>query len=99
MNRTWIAAAAGALTLAAAGSASAQTIIVDSGYGPPVYSVAPAPVIPAPVAVAPAEPVYVVPPADYAAPAIVAPPVSREVVVTAPVPAWTVAPGPVYAEW
>jgi hypothetical protein len=51
------------------GSASAQTIVVEQGYAPPVY-VAPPPVYTAPVVVRPAPRVYIAPAPAYVAPAI-----------------------------
>ena len=81
MARTLIAGVVAGLILGGMGIASAQTIVVEQGYAPPVY-VAPAPVYTAPVVVRPARRVYVAPPA-YVAPAI--PPWrTREVIVSRP---------------
>jgi hypothetical protein len=89
MTRMHIALATGALILAGTGAAAAQTVIVEPGYGPPGYAVAPAPVY-----VAPPAPVYVAP-----APAYVAPvrPWHRHVVVTER--AWAPGPAIVYSDW
>ena len=46
MNRTMIAVAAGVMTLAGAGSASAQALVIEGPYAAPVYEVAPAPSTP-----------------------------------------------------
>lgn len=85
-NTLLIGAAAGALTLAGAGVASAQTYVVEDAYAPPVYyeEIAPAP------AVVTAAPIYAAPAPIYDT--TVVPP---EVVVE---PAWA-APGIVYATW
>src|SRR5262245_30384292 len=108
MNRTMIAVAAGALTLAAAGSASAQAIVVEGPYaapvyeGPynaPVYEVAPAPYYAAPLVIAPAPRVYAAPPAAYGETVIRRGPVAREVVVTQPQPVLEPAPGIIYSNW
>jgi hypothetical protein len=92
MNRMPIALAAGALVLAGTGAASAQTVVVEPGYAPPAYVVAPAPVYTVPVAPAP---VYVAPAPAYVAPAR---PWRRHVVIEAR-PAWEAAPGIVYSDW
>ena len=87
MNRTMIAVAAVAMTLAGAGSASAQALVIE---GPP-YA--------APVMVAPAPRVYAAPPAIYDEPVIRRGPIAREVVVTAPQSIMEPAPGIVYSDW
>ncbi|HET7803930.1 MAG TPA: hypothetical protein VFL53_06800 [Pseudolabrys sp.] len=99
MNRTMIAVAAGAMTLAAAGSASAQAIVVEGPYAAPVYEVVPGPYYAAPVVVAPAPRVYAVPSAIYDEPLIRRRPIAREVVVTEPQPILEPAPGIVYSNW
>jgi hypothetical protein len=97
MNRTMIAIAAGAITLAGAGSASAQTLVIEGPYAAPIYEVAPAPYYAAPVVVAPAPRVYTAPPVAYDEPVIRRGPIAREVVVTEPqlVPV----PGIIYSNW
>ena len=82
-------ALAGALILAGMGVASAQTVIVEPGYGPPAYVVAPAPVYPVPA------PAYVAPAPTYVAPVR---PWHRHVVIESR-PAWDAAPGVVYSDW
>ncbi len=82
MARTLIAGAAAALLIAGMGTVSAQTIVVEQGYAPPVY-VAPAPVYTAPVVVRPAPRVYVARPPAYVAPAVPAWR-TREVIVSEP---------------
>jgi hypothetical protein len=99
MNRTMIAIAAGAMTLAGAGSASAQALVVEGPYAAPVYEVAPAPYYAAPVVVAPAPRVYAAPPAIYDERVIRRGPIAREVVVTEPQPILEPAPGVVYSDW
>ncbi len=94
MNRMRMTVAAGALILAGMGSAAAQTVIVEGGYAPPAYVIAPAPVYTVPVA--PAQ-VYVAPAPTYVAPAVPVRRWHREVGVTE-TPAWTVAPG-AYSDW
>jgi hypothetical protein len=86
MSRTLIAGAAAGLVLAGTGIASAQTIVVEQGYAPPVY-VAPAPVYTAPVVVRPAPRVYVAPPRAYVAPAVPAWR-TREVIIGGPAWDW-----------
>ncbi len=87
MSRTLIVAATGMALLAGMGAASAQTVVVEEGYAPPVY-VAPAPVYPAPVVVAPAPRVYVTPAPAYATPVFPPRRHTREVVVTEPAWDW-----------
>ena len=99
MNRTMIAFAAGAMTLAGAGSASAQALVVEGPYAAPVYEVAPAPYYAAPVVVAPAPRVYAAPPAVYGETVIRRGPIAREVIVTEPQPVLEPAPGIVYSNW
>jgi len=94
-----IAVAAGAMTLAAAGSASAQAIVVEGPYAAPVYEVAPAPYYAAPVVVAPAPRVYAAPPAAYGETVVTRGPIAREVVVTPPQPVLEPAPGLIYSNW
>ena len=84
MTRTLIAGAAAGLILGGMGIASAQTIVVEQGYAPPVY-VAPAPVYTAPVVVRPAPRVYVARPHAYVAPAV---PAWRTHEVIVSEPAW-----------
>ena len=96
MNRISIAVSTGALIFAGISTASAQTIIVGSE---PVYDVAPPPVYAAPMVVAPAPRVYVAPAPVYAAPVLPPRPLTREVVVTEPEPAWAAAPGVIYSNW
>jgi hypothetical protein len=98
MSRTLIAVVTSAMTFAGISAASAQAVIVEDAYAPPLYGIAPAPVYSAPVIVAPAPRVYSAPTPIYAAPAIRARPFTREVLVTEPEPAWA-APGAVYTEW
>jgi len=86
-----IALASGALILAGLGAASAQTVVIEQGYAPPAYAVAPGPVYGVPVAPAPT---YVAPRA-YVAPAR---PWHRHVVIESR-PAWEAAPGVVYSDW
>jgi hypothetical protein len=99
MNRTMIAVASAAITLAGAGSASAQALVIEGPYAAPVYEVAPAPYYPAPVVVAPAPRVYAAPPAVYDERVIRRGPIAREVVVTEPQPIQEPAPGIVYSHW
>jgi hypothetical protein len=99
MKRTMIAVAAGAMTLAAAGSAFAQAIVVEGPYAAPVYEVAPAPYYAAPVVVAPAPRVYAAPPAVYDERVIRRGHVAREVIVTEPQPILEPAPGVIYSNW
>jgi hypothetical protein len=99
MKRTMIAIAAGAMTLAAGGSASAQAIVVEGPYAAPVYEVAPAPYYAAPVVVAPAPRVYAAPPAGYGETVIRRAPITREVIVTQPQPVLEPAPGIIYSNW
>ena len=98
MNRTMIAVAAGALTLAGAGSASAQALVIEGPYAAPVYEVAPAPYYAAPVVVAPAPRVYAAP-QTYDERVIRRGPIVREVVVTEPQPILEPSPGIVYSDW
>ena len=97
MNRTMIAVAAGVMTLAGAGSASAQALVIEGPYAAPVYEVAPAPYYAAPVVVAPAPRVYAAPPIAYDERVIHRGPIAREVVVTEPQPILEPAPGIVYS--
>jgi hypothetical protein len=99
MKHTMIAVAAGAMTLAAAGSAFAQAIVVEGPYAAPVYEVAPAPYYAAPVVVAPAPRVYAAPPAVYDERVIRRGHVAREVIVTEPQPILEPAPGVIYSNW
>ena len=99
MNRTMIAVAAGAMTLAGAGSASAQTLVIEGPYAAPVYEVAPAPYYAAPVVVAPAPRVYAAPPAAYGETVIRRGPIAREVVVTEPQTIVEPDTGIVYSNW
>jgi hypothetical protein len=100
MKRTMIAIAAGAMTLAAAGSASAQAIVVEGPYAAPVYEVAPAPYYyAAPVVVAPSPRVYAAPPAVYDERVIRREPIGREVIVTEPQPVPGPEPGIIYSNW
>jgi hypothetical protein len=98
MNRTMIAVAAVAMTLAGAGSASAQALVIEGPYAAPVYEVAPAPYYAAPVVVAPAPRVYGAPP-TYDERVIRRGHIAREVVVTEPQPIMETAPGIVYSDW
>ncbi len=84
MARTRIAGAVAGLVLSGMGIASAQTIVVERGYAPPIY-IAPAPVYIAPVVVRPARRVYVAPSPAYVAPAI---PAWRRRAVIVSEPAW-----------
>ncbi len=86
MARTLIAGAVAGLVLGGVGVASAQTVVVEQGYAPPIY-IAPAPVYAAPVVMRRARPVYVAPAPAYVAPAI---PHwrTREVVVSEPAWDW-----------
>ena len=93
MTRMRIALATGVLILAGTGAAAAQTVIVEPGYGPPAYAVAPGPVY-----TAPAPPVYVSPAPAYVAPAMPVRPWHRHVVIESR-PAWDAAPGVVYSDW
>lgn len=93
MNR--IALAGGALIFAGIGTASAQTVIVDPGFAPPAYAVAPAPAYTVPVAPGP---VYVAPAPAYVAPAVPIRPWHRRVVIDAR-PVWDAGPGIVYSDW
>jgi hypothetical protein len=99
MKRTMIAIAVGAMTLAAAGSASAQAIVVEGPYAAPVYEVAPAPYYAAPVVVAPAPRVYAAPPAVYDERVIRRGPIAREVIVTEPQAIVEPESGIVYSNW
>ena len=100
MKRTMIAIAAGAMTLAAAGSASAQAIVVEGPYAAPVYEAAPAPYYyAAPVVVAPAPRVYAEPPAVYDQRVIRRGPMAREVIVTEPQPVLEPESGIIYSNW
>jgi len=109
MNRTMIAIAAGAMTLAGAGTASAQAFIIEGPYAAPAYEVAPAPYYDyaAPVVVAPAPRVYAAPPARvYAAPpatyderVISRGPIAREVIVSEPQAIVEPETGVIYSNW
>ena len=100
MNRTMIAVAAVAMTLAGADSASAQALVIEGPpYAAPVYEVAPEPYYAAPVVVAPAPRVYAAPPTPYDERVIRRGPIAREVVVTDPQPILEPAPGIVYSDW
>jgi hypothetical protein len=107
MNRTMIALAAGAVTLAGIGGASAQALVIEGPYAGPVYEVAPAPYYDyaAPVVVAPAPrvyaapPAYVAPPAAYGETIIRRGPIAREVVVTEPQTIVEPESGVVYSRW
>ena len=99
MKRTMIAIAAGAMTLVAAGSASADAIVVEGPYATPVYEIAPAPYYVAPVVVAPAPRVYAAPPAVYDERVIRRGPIAHEVIVTEPQPVLEPEPGIVYSNW
>jgi len=99
MNSTMIAVAAGVMTLAGAGSASAQALVIEGPYAAPVYEVAPAPYYAAPVVVAPAPRVYAAPPIADDERVIRRGPIAREVVVTEPQPILEPAPGIVYSSW
>ena len=83
MTCTRMALAAGALILAGMGAASAQTVVVEQGYAPPAYAVAPAPVYVGPAYVAPAMPAHRW---------------HRQVVIESR-PVWDAAPGIVYSDW
>jgi hypothetical protein len=103
MNRMPIALAGGVLIFAGIGTASAQTVIVDQGFAPPAYAVAPAPaytVAPAPAYTVPVVPgpVYVAPAPVYVAPGVPVRPWHRQVVIDAR-PVWDAAPGVVYSDW
>ena len=74
------AAAAGTVVLAGIASASAQPIVVEDWYAPPVY-VAPAPLYAAPVIVAPAPRVYVAPRPAFAQHVVRTRRVTRAVIV------------------
>ncbi len=89
MTRMRIALATGALVLAGTGAAAAQTVIVEPGYGPPAYAVAPGPIY-----TVPAPSVYVAPAPVYVAPVR---PWHRRVIVTER--AWGPGPGVVYSDW
>ena len=99
MNRKMIAVATGVMTLAGAGSASAQALVIEGPYGAPVYEVAPAPYYAAPVVVAPAPRVYAAPPIAYDERVMRRGPIAREVVVTEPQPILEPAPGILYSNW
>jgi hypothetical protein len=99
MKRTMIAVAAGAITLAGAGNASAQALVIEGSYGVPIYEVAPAPYYVAPVVVAPAPRVYRGPPVAYDEPVIRRGPIAREVVVMEPQPIMEPAPEIIYSNW
>jgi hypothetical protein len=99
MNRTMIAVAAGAMTLAGAGSACAQALVVEGSYAAPVYEVAPAPYYAAPVVVAPAPRVYAAPPAVYGERVIRRRPIAREVIVTEPQSVMEPESGIIYSNW
>src|SRR5262245_55900778 len=94
---TWTMVVAGGLALAGASPVTAQTVIVEESYAPPIYDVAP-PVYAAPVIVAPAPRVYVAPAPVYVPPIAPARRFTREVVVTGPAPAWVAPPAPLYAD-
>ena len=99
MTRIRIALAAGALILAGLGTASAQAVIVQGGYGvpygygPPAYVIAPAPFYAVPVG-PPA--VYVAPAPTYVAPVAPIHRWHRDVVVA---PGWDTGPGVMYSDW
>ena len=99
MNRTIIAVAAGAITLAGAGSASAQALVIEGPYAAPVYDVVPAPYYAAPVMIAPAPGLNAAPPAAYGETVIRRGPIAREVIVTEPQPVLQPAPGIMYSNW
>lgn len=99
MNRTMNAVAAGAMTLAGIGSASAQVLVVEGPYAAPVYQVAPSPYYAAPVVVAPAPRVYAAPPVVYDEPVIRRGPIAREVIVTEPQTIVEPESGVVYSSW
>ena len=101
MKAAWIAISASALTLVTVTSASAQ-VLVEEGYGPPVYEYGTAPIYSAPVLVAPRRRVYVEPAPvyrrvvrEYAAP--VHRRIIRETIVSEPGPGWATAS--FYPEW
>jgi len=95
-----IAAVAGAMTFAGAGSASAQAVIIDGPYAAaPVYEVAPAPYYSAPVVVAPAPRVYAAPPTVYGERVIRRGPIAREVIVTEPQRIVEPDTGVIYSNW
>ena len=98
MNRTMMTVAAVAMTLAGAGSASAQALVIEGPYAAPVYEVAPAPYYAAPVVVAPAPRVYAAP-QTYDERVIRRGPIVREVVVMEPQPILEPSPGIVYSDW
>lgn len=87
MSVRWTALATGAFLLGGASIAFAQTVIVEEGYGAPVYA-PPRPVYAAPVVVAPAPRVYVAPAPIYAAPPVHVRRYAPEVVVTEPAWDW-----------
>lgn len=99
MNRTMIAIAAGAMTLAGAGSAFAQALVVEGPYAAPIYEVAPAPYYATPVVVAPTPRVYAAPPAVYDERVIGRRPIAREVIVTEPQPVMEPESGIIYSNW
>jgi hypothetical protein len=99
MNRTLFTTAIGTLIAAGISTASAQTVIVEEGYGPPVYRIAPAPMYSAPVVVAPTSRLYAAPAPIYAAPPIRTRPLVREVIETEPTAMWAPAPEVIYPDW
>ncbi len=95
MNPMRIVLAAGAVILAGMGTATAQTVIVGGGWGPPAFVVAPPPVFAVPVVPGP---VFVAPAPAFAAPVVPAPRWHRRVIVTE-TNGWGVDPGFGYSDW
>jgi hypothetical protein len=99
MNRTIVAIAAGAMSLAGTSAASAQALVIDGPYAAPVYEVAPAPYYAAPVVVEAAPRVYAAPPAIYDERVVRRGPIAHEVIVSEPQTIVQPEPGIIYSNW